>query len=85
MKGDEWAGKYKASPSQLNEGAGAGVVGILRKLGAAEIGTKEKILNDDSTKRFYLCAVYGKSSAPVPIAAYILTRVLPLINRYTIS
>ena len=83
IKGDDWAGKFKASPSQLNEGAGVGVAGILKKLGATEIGTKGKILDDDSTRRFYLCAVFGKNSAQVPIAAYILTRILPLINRYT--
>jgi len=82
MKGEDWAGKFKASPAQLNEGAGIGVTRILKNLGATEIGTKEKLLNDDSKRRFYLCAVFGRNSTQVPIAAYMLTRVLPLINEY---
>ena len=85
MKSPAWAGKFKATRSQLDEGAKVPVVEVLEGYGADAIGTKEQLLGDSSKKRGYLCAVFKRSSYEVPVAAYMLTRVLPIINGYCVD
>jgi len=82
MKSANWSTAYRASKSELDQGANLKVVRLLKKAGAVEIGTKEKVLGNSGRKRFYLCSTFKNNSNSVPIVAYVLTRILPIMNQY---
>ena len=82
LKNEEWSNTFKANRAELDAGAGLGASRLLSKFGATAVGTKERILSDRGRKRGYLCAVFKKNSIEVPITAYLLTRVLPILNGY---
>jgi len=80
--GSDRATRKRATAIQLLEGAG----GIqanreLRSLGA-DFGTRGQILGDPGLRRGYLCTSFATNNSVVPAVAFVLTRVLPVWNRY---
>jgi hypothetical protein len=75
----KWPTLQYASEKQLSRGAGFDLVARLRKIGAS-VGSKEKILKDNTIRRNYLCAAFPCSDHTVPFVAYTATRVLPLLR-----
>jgi hypothetical protein len=76
-----WSNLKMASINDLNKGAGFSInkiPGILQ----AEVGLREDILEDSSTRRNYLCILFDKDNQVIPISAYLMSRVYPLINNY---
>jgi len=81
--GSDRATRKQATAIQLLEGAG----GIqanreLRSLGA-DFGTRGQILDDTGRRRGYLCTSFPTNNIVVPAVAFVLTRVLPVWNRYS--
>jgi hypothetical protein len=78
-----WSNCFKASISELCEGAGMDVVRMLRRAGAVDIGTKMDVLEDYGRHRDFMCATFRSNAQLPPVVAYVLTRVLPLMRCYT--
>ena len=72
----------KATWEELEEGAGVDPVEIFKRAGALHLGTKEKLLEASDKSRSYLCAVFDINNEIFPVVAFVVTRVLPLINEY---
>ena len=77
----QWSTLRKASMTELSEGAGTDIRAILMKVGATRVGTKALLLGHDDKRSGYCCATFPKSAEWVPVVAYVLTRVLPLLSR----
>jgi hypothetical protein len=71
-----------ATIDQLQEGSGIDVRSELNSSGASDIDTKEALLNDDLKDGSILCVTFPKENKEIPIKAYIITRVFPLLNNY---
>ncbi len=79
----QWSNSKMATYDQLNIGAGLDVVNKLREVSAQEIGSKAIILGQTGTRKNYLCATFENENQWCPIIAFVLTRILPLLNEYT--
>ena len=77
-----WSQLFKASPFQLNQGAGMNVFEVLKQEGASAIGTKENLLGETNRRRKMLCATFHPSTHMFPSVVYLLTRVIPLSNGF---
>lgn len=53
---------------------------VLVELGAVRVDSRAAALSDEGRTRNELCAVFPTSSRVVPLAAYVLVRILPLIR-----
>jgi len=80
LKGEEQPQRFLASQRELDHGASLNVISTLKNAGALEIGPKSKILGDEGQRRNFICATFEKNNQIVPVAAFVLTRVLPLLN-----
>jgi len=72
----------KATIGQLDCGAGLDVTRALREASAILIDSRDVVLGDTSGRRAYLCATFPVSRMHGPVVAFLLTRVLPLLNEY---
>lgn len=72
---------FNASFEDLDKHSGIDTYSTLYDLGAIDLGTKEDVFSDMSTKRNELCVVFDPKNVDVPIAAFIISRVLPLCNK----
>jgi hypothetical protein len=79
---NKWSNLFKADRSELDEGAGLDTADIFRRAGAIHFGTKKKLLGATDRSRFFLCAIFEKENELFPVVAFVVTRVLPLINEY---
>lgn len=75
---DGWYTLNKATLPQLNHGAGLDVVKFFDSLNMLAFGTREDVIDDGGPRRNYLCVVFKSDSCAIPIAACLLTRVLPM-------
>jgi hypothetical protein len=82
---NKWSTLHKASWEELDDGAGLDSFETLEQVGALHLGTKEEVLASTDNKRFYLCAIFDEENELFPVVAFVVTRVLPLINEYTVS
>ena len=73
----------KVTAAEFDEGAGCAAIKSL-ELSGATVNTREKLLEDASRRRGYLCATWPGDSAEVPLLAYAAARVLPLLNKATV-
>jgi len=74
--------KKKATAVELLEGAGGlHPSQVFRKLGAS-FGTRAEVLGDTSSRRDISCVAFPGGNLLVPPIAFVLTRVLPVWNRY---
>jgi hypothetical protein len=61
---------------------GSDVGQMFSELGATAYGTREAIMGETNKRRFYLGVTFPDSAVDVPVAAYVLTRVLPLMKGF---
>jgi hypothetical protein len=78
-----WSNCFKASLSELRTGAGVDVIRTLQRAGGIDVDSKQELLGDYGAHRGFLCAVFKRDAQWLPVVAYVLTRVLPLIRGYT--
>jgi hypothetical protein len=75
-----WSNLHAATEEELNSGAGVDVRRALRRAGATHVGTKSGILGTKDNTRGRQCATFSGRSDLVPVVAYVMTRVLPLLR-----
>ena len=72
----------KADASDLKLMLGSDVGEMFRALGATAYGSREVVIDDTSRRRSYLGVTFPQTALDVPVAAYVLTRVLPLMKGF---
>lgn len=72
----------KATWQDLDLVLGSSAADFLLGVGATAVGTKEDTIGDASRRRGYLVMVSPEDQPTPPLAAYVLTRVLPLMNGF---
>jgi hypothetical protein len=72
----------RALPEDLELMLGQDVGAMFASLGATAYGTREDIMGETNKRRFYLGVTFPDSAVDVPIAAYVLTRVLPIMKGF---
>lgn len=72
----------KASDEDLDVVMNGSARNALLNLGAIDVGTREAIYGDSGRRRFYQAVTFQSDVATVPVAAYVLTRVLPLYRGF---
>jgi hypothetical protein len=77
--GERWSSLFKPTFAELDEAAEADVNRELRSAGAVNVGTREALLGDTSRRRTFPCVVFERGDEHVPVLAFVLTRVLPLL------
>jgi len=75
-----WSSTHKGQEDDFTLLIGDDWQEALLSAGAAQVGSREKVLGDDSRRRQYLCAVLETEDAVLPVVAYSLTRILPLLS-----
>jgi hypothetical protein len=80
MSPEMWSSSHKASDDDFVRVLGEDWHDQLRAYGPSRIGTRESVLDDITRRRAFLCVAFERKASPLPIAAYCLTRVLPLLN-----
>jgi hypothetical protein len=80
---NRWSTLKKASKEQLDEGSGIDTLEALYTAGAERIGEKKTLLGESGRRSTYHCAIFDGSNVVFPVVAFVLTRVLPLLNEYT--
>ena len=81
---NKWSTLCKANRKSLDKGSGLKAFNILESAGALYLGTKEELFGAKDRNRSFLCAKFNKNDELFPIVAFVVTRVLPLINQYTV-
>lgn len=72
----------KASDRDLDEVIQGSARHSLLNLGALEVGTREDIYGDSGRRRSYQAVLFPHGDSTVPVAAYVLTRVLPMYRGF---
>jgi hypothetical protein len=72
----------KADAADLKMMLGSDSGEMFRTLGATAYGTREVVIDDTSRRRSYLAVTFPQTAIDVPVAAYVLTRVLPLMKGF---
>ena len=75
-----WSSTHKATNEDFEHLAGDDWQRSLLDVGASNVGPRESVIGDDGRRRGFLCAVLGDGDFPLPVVAYSLTRILPLLN-----
>lgn len=73
-----WSTRFKASKGDLDEVFGDDAFDLLYGAGAISINTRARLLGEEGTRASYLAAMFPPDHVPGPVAAFILTRILPL-------
>ena len=77
----DWPKVRKVSLQDLNDAAGGiDIVQILQEQGALSVMTREDTWGDPTNRKTDLCVCFREEDIVVPLAAYALTRVAPLVN-----
>lgn len=69
---------HQTTEADLRMATGLGVRKTLRRFGRVQIGTREQLLDDTSTKRNGLCVVFPEDARNLPVAAHVMTRLATL-------
>lgn len=77
----DWPRLKKVPIEVLDEGAGVQISDVLHGLGADSVDTRRGTWGDTSNRRGDLCVGFMEDDVVIPLAAYALTRVAPLIER----
>lgn len=72
----------KASEKDLDQVIQGSARHSLMNLGALDVGSREDIYGDTSRRRTYQAVTFARGDATVPVAAYVLTRVLPMYRGF---
>lgn len=80
---DSWSSLFGAEQWDLDAGAGADVFSCLRRLGAGKVARRSEVTErGGSRNRGPYVALCTVEDWRVPIAAYVLTRVLPIHRQF---
>jgi hypothetical protein len=72
----------RAVTEDLEMTLGQDVGAMFASLGATAYGTREDIMGETNKRRFYLGVTFPESAVDVPVAAYVLTRVMPIMKGF---
>lgn len=72
----------KASDKDLDQVIQGSARHSLLNLGALQVGTREDIYGDTGRRRSYQAVIFPRGDSTVPVAAYVLTRVLPMYRGF---
>ena len=78
-----WSSLYWPTMAELDEGAGLPVASTLQSLGAGEVGTHLEVFGGVGRTSSLIVVTFPCDNEVVPVAAFVLTRVLPLLNGVT--
>jgi len=79
---NRWSTRRLATLDQLNAGAGIDLESKLAEVGSIDVGPKALVINDLGRRRNYYCAIFPAGNMTCPVAAFVLTRILPLYHGY---
>jgi CheY-like chemotaxis protein len=82
---DKWSNLFKAGWEDLDDGSRLDSIEILKQAKTLHLGTKQELLGVNDRSRLFLCAIFERNNELFPVVAFVLTRVLPLINEYPAS
>ncbi len=78
----QWSNLFKASLDELDAAAEVDTRAELLSVGAQAVGTRSKLLGDEGLRRTDLCVTYRADDLIVPVVAYTITRVLPILREW---
>jgi superfamily I DNA/RNA helicase len=81
--GNGWSGRYKPTFTELDEGAGLSVKDCLIEHGADMVATRGDVYGEENRRRSWPCVRFGSDAPIVPVVAYVVTTVLPLLHGIT--
>ena len=76
----EWANLKNASMGELSEVVGGNALKYFKNLGANTVDYKVDLFNQTGSSANQLVAIYPNENTDVPIHAFIITRVLSILN-----
>lgn len=79
----QWSTRVRATQEDLDKGAGTNTLRVLYAAGAKQVGARKAILKDAGNRKQYYCATFARTNTLVPVVAYVLTRVLPLLRQHS--
>lgn len=80
---DFWSSTYKATEADFEDLMGGSWKQPLLQAGTSGIGTRETVLGDHGRRRSFLCAAFRDQDSRLPVVAYSMTRVVPLLNPWS--
>ncbi|MFZ4433309.1 MAG: hypothetical protein ACOYOQ_08970, partial [Microthrixaceae bacterium] len=75
-----WSRLKMASMAELSDSAGLDVEATLNNVGAIAIGTRAELEGCTSNRRNILSVHFPAHADDVPVNAYVVTRILPLVR-----
>lgn len=72
----------QAKQDDLERVLGSDPALLLESLGASGFGSRAEVYGDAGNRRNYLAVAFRDVDGPVPLGAYVLTRVLPLMTGF---
>ena len=78
-----WSSTHKATDEDFRHLAGDDWKRDLLAVGASKVGPRESVIGDDGRRRKFLCAVLEDRNSALPVVAYSLTRILPLLDLWS--
>lgn len=72
----------KASDKDLDQVIQGSARHSLMNLGALAVGTRQDVYGDTSKRRSYQAVMFPRGNSTIPVAAYVLTRVLPIYRDF---
>ncbi len=76
----EWSNAQRLPLSQMDDIVGGSVNELLASRGAKAVGTRQEVFGDTGRRRNAVAARLGEDPVPAALAAYCLTRVVPLLR-----
>ena len=77
---ESWANLFDVTLAELEEASGVPVARELKHAGAMDVGTREAVLDDTGRTRRRLIATFPHANDDVPVLAFVLTRLAPLMR-----
>lgn len=79
-KSENWSNLADVTLTELSHAAGVPIMRELRRVGAVDVGPRSIVLEDTGRSRNRLVVSFPDENEVVPILAYALTRLAPLVN-----
>ncbi|WP_121258926.1 hypothetical protein [Nocardioides ferulae] len=75
-----WGGSTMATPAELDDTLGGSAEALLVEAGGLAFGKRAEVFGDTSRRRNRLCATFPATEPLGPLAVYVLTRILPIVE-----
>jgi hypothetical protein len=75
-----WGGSTMATPDELDATLGSSAEALLVEAGGLAFGKRAEVFGDTSKRRNRLCVTFPAGEAVGPLAVYVLTRILPILD-----